>query len=135
MFNRWQQMLYNFISITKCKIKTKISKTFHLFLIYFHKMNECLSDSEVEKLLDSMTKSGAQELNSNQMKQLKTYCRKSDDNIDRVFRQLFDELNRNDSQIRVTALRIISELFCRSHRLKQMTIDSIQKWNKEFGEG
>ena len=132
-------------------------------------MSECLTESEIEKLLDSMTKSGAQELNANQMKQLKKYCRRSDDNIDVVFRKLFHELNKNHSQIRVTTVLIIGELFQRSHRfrqlmaenlyeffelclelnpkrklpkpksfaskLKQIAIDFIQNWDKQFGEG
>ncbi|XP_054167327.1 UV-stimulated scaffold protein A-like [Oppia nitens] len=132
-------------------------------------MMDQLSDSEIEKLIQTMTKSGTQELNVSQLKQLKTYCRVSDDHIDRVVRHLFNALSANHSQIRVTTVLIIGELFGRSHRfrqlvtenlydmfelcleldpkrklpkpksfadkLKELTIDLMEKWTKEFGEG
>ena len=132
-------------------------------------MAGCLTDADVDKLLDTMTRSGAQELEPIQMRQLKNYCRQSEQNIERVFRHLFHDLNQKHSQIRVTTLLIIGDLFGRSHRfrqlmtenlyqffelclemnpkrklpkpknfaqkLKQIALDLIEKWDKEFGEG
>ncbi|CAG2169691.1 unnamed protein product [Oppiella nova] len=88
---------------------------------------ECLTDAECEKLLETMTKSGGQDLAANHMKQLKTYCRQSDGNIDRVFRQLFNALVANHSQIRVSAMMIVSELFQRSHRFRLQVIENMNQ--------
>jgi len=87
-------------------------------------MNERKS-SELEKLIESMTTTGLLELNALDMKKLKSICRQSDDNIERVFRLLFHYLNKNHSQIRVTTLLIINELFNRSHRFRQLICNNL----------
>lgn len=79
-------------------------------------------------LIDQMCASGKPQPDTILSLELKRLCKTSDDAIRSACIQLFLQLEKEHSQIRLTATQIINVLFTRSHLFRQLLVKDFQKY-------
>ncbi|KAF9202019.1 hypothetical protein BGZ49_007790 [Haplosporangium sp. Z 27] len=71
-------------------------------------------------LILTITKTGDLYLDPAQVKQVKSICKKSDDNVKAAYEYLMIQLQRKHAQIRFSSTQLIAELFQRSHVFREL---------------
>ena len=98
-------------------------------LIQLLRMAEPFKDpkEQIYELVEELTTSGESKLNEKILKDLKNFCKKSDENLGHVYRGLLNQLEKEHSQIRLSCFQVINELFQRSHKLRQMVLEDLHQ--------
>ena len=86
--------------------------------------------SELSDLIESLTTSGSKILDENLFKRVKSICKSSDENVRHLYRMVMTQLEKRHSEIRLSALQIINEIFLRSHAFRELLVDDFQKFLK-----
>ena len=84
--------------------------------------------SELSDLIESLTTSGSRTLDEKLIKRVKSICKCSDENVRHLYRMVMTQLEKRHSEIRLSALQIISEIFLRSHAFRELLVDDFQKF-------
>ena len=84
--------------------------------------------SELSDLIESLTTSGSQTLDENVFKRVKSICKSSDENVRHLYRMVMTQLEKRHSEIRLSSLQIINEIFLRSHAFRELLVDDFQKF-------
>ena len=86
--------------------------------------------SELSDLIESLTTSGSRTLDENLLKRVKSICKTSDDNVRHLYRMVMTQLQKEHSEIRLSSLQIINEIFLRSHAFRELLVDDFQEFLK-----
>ena len=78
--------------------------------------------AQLYELVEELTTSGESNLNEKSMKKLKNLCKKSDDNLNDVYRIVLNQMEKEHAEIRFSCFQIVNELFLRSHAFRQMIL-------------
>eukprot|EP01137_Pigoraptor_chileana_P028272 Opistho-2@11970 len=78
-------------------------------------------------IIASLTSSGETTLNATELKELKNLCRASDAELRKAFFLLMARIQEPHSQVRLSGVLIIGELFVRSHLFRQLLVDEFQQ--------
>ncbi|KAG0267612.1 hypothetical protein BG011_002920 [Mortierella polycephala] len=73
-------------------------------------------------LILTITKTGDLYLDPEQVKQVKSICKKSDANVKATYELLMIQLQRKHAQIRYSSTQLIAELFQRSHVFRELLV-------------
>lgn len=84
--------------------------------------------SELTDLVETLTTSGKRTLDGNLLKRVKSICKCSDENIRHLYRMVMTQLEKEHSEIRLSSLQIITEIFSRSHAFRELLLDDFQKF-------
>jgi hypothetical protein len=84
--------------------------------------------SELSDLIESLTTSGSRSLDEKLIKRVKSICKCSDENVRHLHRMVMTQLEKRHSEIRLSALQIINEIFLRSHAFRELLVDDFQKF-------
>ena len=84
--------------------------------------------SELSDLIESLTTSGSRTLDEKLIKRVKSICKSSDENVRHLYRMVMTQLEKRHSEIRLSALQIINEIFLRSHAFRELLVDDFQKF-------
>ncbi|KAJ1664074.1 hypothetical protein IW140_004375 [Coemansia sp. RSA 1813] len=84
----------------------------------------------LETLVTELTTSGLESLDTDKLSELKQMCRddRSGATIVEAFAQLFKALHKGHSQVRVSALQAMNELFKRSHQFRLLVIEELPQF-------
>ncbi|KAF9933478.1 hypothetical protein FBU30_005319 [Linnemannia zychae] len=77
----------------------------------------------LSSLILAITKTGDLYLDPDQVKQVKSICKKSDVNVRTAYDLLIIQLKRKHAQIRYSSTQLIAELFQRSHVFRELLVD------------
>nr|XP_022341509.1 UV-stimulated scaffold protein A-like [Crassostrea virginica]XP_022341510.1 UV-stimulated scaffold protein A-like [Crassostrea virginica] len=83
---------------------------------------------EMQKLVEQLTTSGKPILNAETMKKFKNICKKSDMYVKEAYHMLMTQLEKDHSEIRLSAFQMIDELFNRSHSFREMLLCDLQTY-------
>ena len=78
--------------------------------------------TKIFELVEELTTSGKSKLDEKPMKSLKCLCKKSHDNLSGVYRIIFNQMEKDHSEIRLSCFQMINELFVRSHAFREMVL-------------
>ncbi|XP_028398552.1 UV-stimulated scaffold protein A-like [Dendronephthya gigantea] len=84
--------------------------------------------SELSNLIETLTTSGSRNLDEKLFKRVKSICKSSDENVKHLYRMIMTQLEKRHSEIRLSALQIINEIFLRSHAFRVLLVDDFQKF-------
>ena len=79
---------------------------------------------KIKRLVEDLVCSTDLQLDHQKMKTLKSKCKTSDDFLSEVHQQLFRNLTKKNSEIRILCLDILDELFSRSHYFRTLVLES-----------
>ena len=79
--------------------------------------------SKLYELVEELTTTGESKLDEKSMKSLKSLCKKSDENLTNVYHIIFNQMEKDHAEIRLSCFQIIDELFLRSHAFRQMILN------------
>ena len=79
---------------------------------------------KIKRLVEDLVCSTDLQLDQQKMKSLKSKCKTSDDCLSEVHQQLFRNLTKKNSDIRILCLDILDELFSRSHYFRTQVLES-----------
>ncbi|KFM71985.1 hypothetical protein X975_19506, partial [Stegodyphus mimosarum] len=77
-------------------------------------------ESEILKIIETLTTTGQRTLDDDGMKKLKKICKLSNDYVSYAYYALMTQLRKKHSEIRYSALLIMNELFCRSSAFRKL---------------
>lgn len=81
---------------------------------------------ELSNLIEALTTSGSRNLDEKLFKRVKSICKSSDENVKHLYRMIMTQLEKRHSEIRLSALQIINEIFLRSHAFRELLVDDFQ---------
>ncbi|KAL8616586.1 hypothetical protein ACOMHN_036618 [Nucella lapillus] len=81
---------------------------------------------QLASLVERLTTTGSLTLDAALMKELKNICKKSDLYVERAFRFLMMQLNREHAEIRLSTFQVIDEIFNRSHAFRELLVTDFQ---------
>ena len=84
--------------------------------------------SELSDLIEGLTTSGSRSLDEKLFKRVKSICKCSDENVRHLYRMIMTQLEKRHSEIRLSALQIINEIFLRSHAFRELLVDDFQNF-------
>lgn len=84
-------------------------------------------NSELCKVIDTLTSSAAAHVKKECMSKLKLLCRSSDCLLREACDLLKERLEENDADVRLDTLAVIHELFTRSHLFRTLILEDFQK--------
>lgn len=90
---------------------------------------ECLDHTlqqEMQKYVEQLTTSGKPVLNADTMKKFKSICKKSDMYVNEAYHMLMTQLEKEHSEIRLSAFQMMDELFNRSHAFRELLLCDLQ---------
>lgn len=85
-------------------------------------------EQELSELIESLTTSGSQKLDDNLFRRVKSICKKSDENVRHLYRMVRIQLEKRHSEIRLSTLQIIDEIFSRSHTFRELLLDDFDEF-------
>ncbi|XP_067885665.1 UV-stimulated scaffold protein A isoform X2 [Heterodontus francisci] len=83
---------------------------------------------KLSQLVEDLTTSGQQVLDTEKMKQLKKICKSSEDYIKHIYHLIMTQLNQEHAEIRLSAFQIANELFVRSNQFRMLLISNFQEF-------
>ncbi len=83
---------------------------------------------DLKRLIRTISLSGEIHISPESMKLLKELCRTSDQNIETCFSHIFVHLEKKHSQVRLTMLGVIEELFARSKLFRSLLVEKLQQF-------
>lgn len=87
---------------------------------------ESTSINELKEVIEYLTTCGSTEFDKNKLKNLKKLCKESNKNVTIAFNEIFNQLHKLHSEIRLSSIFLINELFTRSHSFRELTIQNIE---------
>ena len=88
-----------------------------------NRMNE-EEKKKIKRLVEDLVCSTDLQLDQQKMKSLKSKCKISDNFLSEVHQQLFRNLAKKNSDIRILCLDVLDELFSRSHYFRTLVLES-----------
>ena len=79
--------------------------------------------SKLYELVEELTTTGESKLDEKSMKTLKSLCKKSNENLTNVYHIIFNQMEKDHAEIRLSCFQIVDELFLRSHAFRQMILN------------
>ena len=89
--------------------------------------NPSIKEKILTRLVSEIVTDKQKQINPVRLKQLKKECKNSDDNVSFVHEELFKQMNKNNSDIRLLCLSVFDELFTRSHVFRTLTIEKFEE--------
>jgi len=81
----------------------------------------------LSRLVNELVTDKQKQVNPVRLKQLKKECKNSDNHVSIVHEELFKQMNKNNSDIRLLCLLVFDELFTRSHVFRTLTIEKFEE--------
>ncbi|XP_054722367.1 UV-stimulated scaffold protein A-like [Uloborus diversus] len=91
-------------------------------------MSSSDKESEILKIIETLTTTGKRTLDEALMKKLKNICKSSDSHVNYAYYAVMTQLRKEHSEIRFSALQIINELFCRSSVFRKLLEVSLEEF-------
>ncbi|XP_058157683.1 UV-stimulated scaffold protein A isoform X1 [Dasypus novemcinctus] len=85
-------------------------------------------DQKLSKLVEELTTSGEPQLNPEKMKELKKICKSSEEQLSHAYHLLMAQLSQEHAEVRLSAFRVVDELFARSHQFRTLVISNLQEF-------
>ena len=79
------------------------------------------------KLIGDLVTSSDKKIDDKKLKTVKKRCKNSESALATVNAELFSQLKKNNSDIRLLCLAVFDELFTRSHLFKNLTIEKFEE--------
>ncbi|KAI9256504.1 hypothetical protein BDA99DRAFT_516598 [Phascolomyces articulosus] len=79
--------------------------------------------NQIAKLIQQITETGEWNLDPDDLKSIKSICKRSDANVDVAFDYWFVQLRKEHAQIRYSCVQLAEQLFQRSHRFRILLTD------------
>jgi len=89
-----------------------------------------LQESEkkrIKKLVTDLVTSKEKIINEIQLKSVKKLCKNSEECLQIVHSELYNQLNKNNADIRLLCLEVFDQLFTRSHLFRNLTIERFEE--------
>lgn len=86
--------------------------------------------SKLGQIIENIVSSGLKHIDESKMREIKNICRISDMYVNEAFKIVMHQLSKMHSEIRLSSLLIIKELFQRSHHFRELLIADFQFFSK-----
>ncbi|KAI8384875.1 uncharacterized protein BYT42DRAFT_563925 [Radiomyces spectabilis] len=77
------------------------------------------------RLIKDITETGEWTLDAQKLKVIKSYCKRSNENIDSAYGFIMAQLKKEHAQIRYSTVQLCEELFQRSHHFRSLLTDDL----------
>ena len=84
-----------------------------------------MDQEEIDDLVEELTTTGKDELEKEPIQVLYNLCRRSKENLEFAYSNVYAQLQQNHSEIRYSAFQIIDKLFMRSHSFRILVLDDL----------
>ncbi|KAI9561766.1 hypothetical protein GHT06_012727 [Daphnia sinensis] len=86
--------------------------------------------AELGQIIENIVSSGLKQIDELKMRKIKNICRISDVYVNEAFKIVMHQLSQMHSEIRLSSLLIIKELFQKSHHFRELLIADFQFFSK-----
>ena len=84
-----------------------------------------MDNEQIDDLIEELTTTGKPELEKEIIQLLYNLCRRSKENLEFAYTNIYSQLQQNHSEIRYSAFQIIDKLFMRSHSFRLFVLDDL----------